>query len=147
MAKLFKKILCPIDPADKMTTSLDVASSLAEGPDTIICLLYVIPLVLSSAPVVNPLPISESEAQAELQKIAGAHLEGKVHYEIYTKIDGQPADVILEAIKKLQVDSVVMATHGRKGIGRLILGSVAERVVRESPCPVLTVRASPGGQA
>ena len=59
-----------------MTTSLDVASSSAEGPDTIICLLYVIPVVLSSAPGVNPLPISESEAQVELQKIARAHLEG-----------------------------------------------------------------------
>src|SRR5208283_2159202 len=131
MTKLFKKILCPIDPEDKMTTSLDVASSLAEGPDTIICLLYVIPVVLSSAPGVNPLPISESEAQVELQKIARAHLEGKVHYEIYTKIDGQPANWIVKAIEELGVDSVVMATHGRKGIGRLILGSVAERVVRE----------------
>jgi len=125
-----------------MTTSLDVACSLAEGPDTVVCLLYVIPVVFSSAPGVNPLPISESEAQAELQKIARAHLDGKVRYEIYTKIGGEPANVILKAVGELGVDSVVMATHGRKGLGRLILGSVAERVVRESPRPVLTVRAT-----
>ena len=78
-----------------------------------------------------------------LNKIAHEHLDG-VGYEVYTKIGGEPASVILETIEKLGVDSVVMATHGRKGIGRLILGSVAERVVRESPCPVLTVRGTPG---
>jgi nucleotide-binding universal stress UspA family protein len=143
MTKLFKKILCPIDPSDNLTTSLDVACGLAEGADATIYLMYVVPVVLSSAPGVNPLPISESEARTALSKIAHAYLEGKVRYEIYTKVGGEPAAVILQAIKDLGVDSVVMPTHGRKGIGRLILGSVAERVVRESPHPVLTVRATP----
>lgn len=123
-----------------MSASLDVACSLAEGADTTICILYVIPVVLSSAPGVNPLPISESEAQAALHKIARGHLGGKVRYEIYTKIGGDPGKAILSAIEELAVDSVVMTTHGRKGIGRLIMGSVAERVVRESPRPVLTLR-------
>jgi len=66
-------------------------------------------------------------------------------YEIYTQIGGEPANAILKAVEELGVDSVVMPTHGRKGIGRLILGSVAERVVRESPRPVLTVRAAAAG--
>ncbi len=140
MKKLFRKILCPIDPADNMTSSLDVACSLAKEVDGTVCLLYVVPVVLASAPGVNPLPVSESEAQVLLQKIAQEHLGGKVAYEIYTKVGGQPANVILEAIQELGVDSVVIATHGRKGLGRLILGSVAERIVRESPRPVLTLR-------
>ncbi len=140
MKKLFKKILCPIDPADDLTGSLDVACSLAQEVDGTVYLLYVLPIVLSSAPGVNPLPVSEAEAQAILQKIAREHLEGKAAYQIYTKVGGQPASVILEAIDELGVDSVVIGTHGRKGLGRLVLGSVAERVVRESRCPVLTVR-------
>jgi nucleotide-binding universal stress UspA family protein len=144
MKNLFKRILCPIDPTDNMTGSVDVACGLAAPADGTVYLLYVIPVVLSSAPGVNPLPISESEAQAMLNKIAHEHLEGRVNYEVYTKIGGEPASVILETIEKLGADSVVMATHGRRGIGRLILGSVAERVVRESPCPVLTVRATHG---
>jgi nucleotide-binding universal stress UspA family protein len=143
MKKLFQKILCPIDPDDELTTSLDVACTLAEGPDAVVCLLYVIPVVLVAAPGVNPLPISESEARAELEKIAREHLAGKVRYEIYTQTGGEPAHAILKAVEDLGVDSVVMTTHGRQGIGRLILGSVAERVVRESPRPVLTVRATP----
>lgn len=131
MKKLFRKILCPIDPNDEMATSLDVACSLIEGPDTLVCLLYVIPVVLVGSPGLNPLPISESEACTTLEKIAREHLAGKVHYEIYTQIGGDPANAILKTVEELGVDSVVMPTHGRKGIGRLILGSVAERVVRE----------------
>jgi nucleotide-binding universal stress UspA family protein len=140
MKKLFYKILCPVDPGDDLT-SVDVACALAqERSGAVVCLLYVIPVVISSAPGVNPIPISQEEAEAMLHKIAGEHLEGKVPYEIYTKLGGEPGSVIVKVVKELGADSVVMATHGRKGIGRLILGSVAERVVRESPCPVLTVR-------
>jgi nucleotide-binding universal stress UspA family protein len=144
MKKFFKKILCPIDLQDDTVFALDVAHSLAEGADATICILSVLPVVLSSAPGVNPLPIPESEAQVQLHKIARQHLPGNVHYEVYTKIGGEPANAILSTIETLGIDSVVMSTHGRKGIGRLILGSVAERVVREAPCPVLTVRKMPG---
>jgi nucleotide-binding universal stress UspA family protein len=144
MKKFFKKILCPIDSADNLTSSLDVACDVAEGADTTICLFHVIPVVPVLAPGVSPLPIPESEARAKLEKTAREHLDGKLNYEIYTKIDGDPAKAILKAADELKVDSIVMATHGRKGLGRLILGSVAERVVRESPRPVLTVR--PAGE-
>ena len=140
MKKVLKKILCSIDLQDDMVSALDMAYSLAEGADGTICILSVLPVVLSSAPAVNPLPISESQAQTELHKIARKHLPGNIRYEIYTKIGGDPANAILDTIEKLGIDSVVMSTHGRKGIGRLILGSVAERVVREAPCPVVTVR-------
>jgi universal stress protein A len=140
MKKIFQKILCPIDLQDGMASALDMACGLAQGADGTICILSVLPVVLSGAPAVNPLPISESEAQTELHKIARKHLPGNIRYEIYTKIGGDPANVILETIENLGIGSVVMSTHGRKGIGRLILGSVAERVVREAPCPVVTMR-------
>lgn len=142
MKKLFSKILCPVDPLDDLS-GLDVACALAqEAGDATLLLLYVIPVVISSAPGVNPLPISQAEAESMLRKIAQEQLEGKVRYQIYTKVGGDPGSVIVKAVEELAADSVVMATHGRKGIGHLILGSVAERVVRESPRPVLTVRAS-----
>jgi nucleotide-binding universal stress UspA family protein len=140
MKKFFKKILCPIDSADNLTGSLELACDVAEGADTTICLLHVIPVVPVLAPGVSPLPISESEARAKLEKIAREHLAGRLRYEIHTKIDGDPAKAILKTADELNVDSIVMATHGRRGLGRLILGSVAERVVRESHRPVLTVR-------
>jgi nucleotide-binding universal stress UspA family protein len=55
--------------------------------------------------------------------------------------EGLPADVILRAARRARADLIVMGTHGRTGVSRVFMGSVAERVVRESRCPVLTVRA------
>ena len=53
---------------------------------------------------------------------------------------GDPVACILEVAKGLKSDLIVMATHGRTGLGRLLMGSVAEKVVREAKCPVLTVK-------
>ena len=56
-------------------------------------------------------------------------------------VEGLPADEILRAARRARADLIVMGTHGRSGVSRLFMGSVAERVVRESRVPVLTVRA------
>ena len=55
--------------------------------------------------------------------------------------EGLPAAEILRAVRRTRADLIVMGTHGRTGVSRVFMGSVAERVVRESRCPVLTVRA------
>jgi nucleotide-binding universal stress UspA family protein len=54
--------------------------------------------------------------------------------------EGYPADEILRAAREIGCDVLVLGTHGRKGLGRLLLGSVAEQVLREAVCPVVTVR-------
>ena len=58
--------------------------------------------------------------------------------------EGDPRDIIVEVAEKLGVDLVVMGTHGRRGLSRMFLGSVAEDVSRRSPCPVLLVRMKKG---
>jgi nucleotide-binding universal stress UspA family protein len=60
---------------------------------------------------------------------------------------GDPRDVILEAAKGADADLIVMGTHGRRGLAHLLLGSVAEEIVRTAPCPVLTVREKQRGEA
>ena len=52
---------------------------------------------------------------------------------------GKPSDEIVRYAKEHEIDVVVMGTHGRQGVARAVLGSVAERVVRRASCPVLTV--------
>lgn len=60
---------------------------------------------------------------------------------VYVRIEeGDPAEVILSAAEDLKPKMIVMGTHGRKGIARLLLGSVAEEVLRRASCPVLSVR-------
>jgi nucleotide-binding universal stress UspA family protein len=54
--------------------------------------------------------------------------------------EGNAVDLILEVAEEASADLIVMGTHGRSGLGRLLMGSVAEQVVRKAPCPVLTVK-------
>jgi nucleotide-binding universal stress UspA family protein len=53
---------------------------------------------------------------------------------------GDPVTVILDLAKELNADMIVLGTHGKRGLERLLLGSVAEQVLRKAPCPVLTVK-------
>jgi nucleotide-binding universal stress UspA family protein len=55
-------------------------------------------------------------------------------------VEGDPADVIAETARDVGADLIVMGTHGRTGFSRLVMGSVAEKVLRHAPCPVLTIR-------
>ena len=60
----------------------------------------------------------------------------------YRVQDGDPAIEILGVAREARCDLIVMGTHGRSGLAHLVMGSVAERVVREGPCPVLTIKQS-----
>lgn len=141
MNKIFNKILCPMDFDENSMGGLRLACELAEGKDAVIYLFHTVPMVVTAE---VPLPMEsyvalEAEAKEKLQEIATQQLGDKIRHEVAVAI-GEPAHLILEEIKKLGVDSVVMATHGRTGVKRFVLGSVAERVVREAACPVVTVR-------
>jgi nucleotide-binding universal stress UspA family protein len=70
-----------------------------------------------------------------LERITTAGLKGEVAI-----VHGTPFRVITETAKERQVDLIIMGTQGRTGLSHLLLGSVAERVVRLAPCPVLVVR-------
>lgn len=143
MSELFKNILCPIDFDDNSIAGLDEACTLAQQRDGVVHLLHVVHIVPTSE---FPIPVEtyvemEKDAKNQLEELARTHLEGKVRYDVRTKI-GEPAYEILDEIPRLNADSVVMATHGRTGVKRFFLGSVAERVVRESSRPVLTIRSA-----
>jgi nucleotide-binding universal stress UspA family protein len=70
-------------------------------------------------------------------------LEGNLRYELATRT-GKPAETINQAAEDFDVDLIVMATHGRTGVTRLFLGSVAEHVLRASKRPVITIRPKDG---
>jgi len=82
----------------------------------------------------------ERAAQLRLAKLAADLRRKGVRFRTELRVGAAPS-AILDIAKRSAADLIVMATEGRHGIGRLLLGSVAERVVRNAPCPVLTVRA------
>jgi nucleotide-binding universal stress UspA family protein len=125
-----------------MTSVIDYAAELAEIHDATLHGLYVVDTAsLTDVPMETTLEgvnqALRKEGEAALNEIE--ELATDVAVETHA-IDGSPAREIVNFAEENDIDVVVMGTHGRSGVDRLLLGSVAERVVRSSPTPVLTVR-------
>jgi nucleotide-binding universal stress UspA family protein len=142
----YGKILCPVSFDPNSAVALEHAGALAKNSGAMLYLLHVLQI--------NPLTAQgaaqgfagqqfyDSQVQtahARLEEYAES-MPASVKRELAVEI-GEPGNLIIAAQQRLGVDLVVMATHGRRGLKHLVLGSVAERVVRESTAPVLTVRA------
>lgn len=137
----YRRILCPIDFDESSMAALDSAAQLARIHDGTVYVFHVVPMVIppTGMPVyVDLYKGQEDTARTKLQEVARKHLSG-IKYELMTHL-GEPAGSILKVEQKIGADVIVMATHGRRGFSRLMLGSVAELVLREAKCPVLTVR-------
>jgi len=145
LAKLFRNILCPIDFDANSPAALEFAGKIAQETKGRICLLHVVPWTVAAVPIDASEVLAELKqgATERLRRLAKETLDGRVANEIVVTVATNPGDEVVRIAKERKADVVIMATHGRKGLSHLVLGSVAERVVRESPCPVLTVRAQP----
>jgi nucleotide-binding universal stress UspA family protein len=138
-----KHILLPTDFEAASGAALELAISLAQAFDAKLTLLHVweIPIYPYMEFMLNSELIAGVEARA-LQRLTDAAAGVRQTLPAVTSKlkTGQPWSAILEAIDETQADLVVMGTHGRRGLSHVLLGSVAEKVVRLSPVPVLTVR-------
>ena len=139
----YRKILCPVDFDENSIAALETAAQLARHYDATVYVLHTVLLVIAptSMPVyVDLYKAQEDTARSNLLELAHKHLAG-IKYEIMVNM-GEPAASILKAERGIGADLLVMSTHGRRGMSRFFLGSVAELVLREARCPVLTVRQS-----
>jgi nucleotide-binding universal stress UspA family protein len=142
---LYDNILLPTDGSAGTERVIEHAGELARAHDATVHALYVI-----DATSFTGLPMEtswdgvrqvlESEGETALDE-AERLLDDGVALETHT-VEGTPSTEIVAFARDEPIDLVVMGTHGRGGIDRLLLGSVAERVVRGSPVPVTTVRVS-----
>jgi nucleotide-binding universal stress UspA family protein len=145
MATLFRKILVPHDFSSAATQALRVAAELAERHGGRIIALHVLTPFYSGPGYPTRDEIAWTPP-AEMVRERRERLENLVHGALGARtalvtcraVMGEAAPAILAAAK--QCDSIVMSTLGRTGLAHLLIGSVAERVVRHSPVPVLTVR-------
>lgn len=133
------RILCPIDFDVNSLAALDRACDLVRENGGKLYVLHVIP---PPSPFVISAPLLLERvghfARIQLDEIARESL-GEVDHDLLLRA-GRPAEEILAAANEFETHMVVMATHGRTGVSRFFLGSIAETVIRESPCPVLTIR-------
>jgi len=143
----FKHILVPTDFGDAAKRALEMAADLAKqyGGSLSVLHAYEIPLPLGAYPGGPPLPAEYSvtfrdAAQRRLDQTV-ADVQKRLPGAKGVLACGVPWEQILEVAAREHATLIVMGTHGRKGLKHALLGSVAEKVVRLSPVPVLTVRA------
>jgi len=133
---MLKKILSPVDFSLCSKKSLHYAAAFAKQFGAQLTLIF----VLQSYPPVLELaeidPIAEARAELEDLRKSIAHI---VPAEAVMR-RGEPYREIIRAASELQIDLIILATHGRSGFARMLLGSTAEKVVRHAGCPVLVVR-------
>lgn len=144
--KKFKKILCPYDFSDFADEALSYAISLADK-ETTITLLHVIELPYHLEPngltyMYIDYEVFEKNAREKLEtktkEVQKKHKQIKFESKVVVEIN--PDEGILNTQKSTKSDLIVMGSHGRRGMARLLMGSVAESVFRESKCPVLLIK-------
>lgn len=144
-----RRLLVPTDLSPASLVGLDYAVELARPFKAEVVLLHVVEPIVYATPtdlygtttdLGSVLQEQERSGRAQLAKLQQRYGR-KVAKLRAVQQTGTPYVAITSAAKKLKADLIVMSTHGRTGLSHLFLGSVAEKIVRTSPCPVLTVRA------
>jgi nucleotide-binding universal stress UspA family protein len=136
-------VLFPTDFSEASLAAFPVACSIARDSGAHLVILYVVP---------SPLSTDALEAHWDpdryykdlWQMLRGLNPTDPAIPVDYRLEEGKAETVILQVAKKVEADMIVLGTHGRTGLAHLLMGSVAEHVVRQATCPVLTVRAPEG---
>lgn len=143
----FRHILVPVDFGAASEQAIEIALTIGGRFDALVTLLHVswMPPYYYSAyaeGLAFPVEEMETKGRAMLEK---TYVKAAERYARVEKmlLPGDPFEKILEAAKTAGADLIVMGTHGRHGVARVVIGSVAEKVVRHSPIPVLTVGGRP----
>jgi nucleotide-binding universal stress UspA family protein len=143
-----KQVLFPTDFSELSVNALKYARSFAETFNAELHVLHVVDeaALYWTAVAPNSVPVGPSIdelttiAKTEMEKFAKANL-GNLKAGVITKVvTGRPFMEIIRYARDKTIDLVVIGTHGRSGLHHVLLGSVAEKVVRKAPCPVLTIR-------
>ena len=142
-----KHVLVPTDFSDASESALRYGKALATAFGASLHVVHVIEEPYGQPWAVEAYGFSLASLQEEWIKDARGRLAASLSEDertalraVTTTVLGHPVMEILRYAKENSVDLIVMGTHGRGPLGHVVLGSVAERVVRKAPCPVLTVR-------
>lgn len=142
----FQTILLPTDFSGPSQTAADLASSLALEGKCRLVVLHVaestgVPLYGAFGPssAVSATIPDSLKRQLENYPVQAAQIERRME-------EGNPSAIILRVAEEIKPDLIVLGSHGRTGLKRLLMGSVAETVLRKAPCPVLIVK-TPVGEA
>ncbi len=143
-----RSILAPTDFSPHSTQAVRYACGLAAQLGATLHLLNVLPDIVPAGPDLMLAPTlppefyqqSENQSRQQLRKLLDPSWGIPKGVEVDIRWGGGVEGIVDYATDR-KIDLIVVATHGRTGLQHMLMGSIAERIVRESPCPVLTVRA------
>jgi len=143
-----KRILVPVDFSKQSLKALDVAVDFAKPLGAELVVLFVIEPIYYAVPDLagtaaaalgGMLEEQRKSAKQQLARLQARYARRRVTLRALLQT-GMPYQAIVDTAKGIKAGLIVMSTHGRTGMKHLLLGSVAERVVRTAKCPVLTIR-------
>ncbi len=137
---LIRKILVPLDGSERSARILPLVKSFAHHYGSQVHLMRVATAQSTGEGSTPTLPITSAEALASLEPYAEAFRSADVGVRCSSPAARSPAEVVLETVENDATDLVAMTTHGYSGIDRWIFGSVAEKIMRHCPCPLLVQR-------
>lgn len=144
MERLFKKILCPTDFTDLSAQAIKKAASFSVmiGAE-----LYIAHIIIQQMTDIYGMSVHSDYTEKGILNIAEEkareftdNLITDINYEILIRNDIHIYTGILDAVEENKIDLIIMATHGRKGLKRRLLGSATEAVIRHAGCSVLALR-------
>lgn len=145
--KRIRRVLYATDFSDASRPAFAAAVSIAKSLAARLTILYVIPPVVAAVPELYLDAVTFDQLDKQARRWSAQQLEKlnaraqRVGVRVSSLLrDGDAADQIVRACRSTKADLIVVGTHGRRGLPKFFLGSVAERVVAMAPCPVVTVR-------
>jgi nucleotide-binding universal stress UspA family protein len=143
-----KKILVATDFSEPSDAALAYGRELARTFDASLTVLHVVDNILTRGYGVDGVVLADPELQREIETSAQRQVDASLFDEDRRELgavglvitSNSPSAAIVTYARDASIDLIVMGTHGRGAIAQILMGSVAERVVRFAPCPVLTVR-------
>jgi len=145
MVEGFRRIMLPIDFSEHCDRAAEYAAWFARGADATIHLVHIV--TNPADPIYEPGEVSywdmvehsEQKARTFLEAAVKRCLPAGCRTELHVA-QGDPYEKLMEIAARIEPDVIIMSTHGRGGVKHLVIGSVAEKTVRQAPCPVFVVR-------
>ncbi len=139
-----RNILCPIDHSKHSESALKYAIAFALKDKAKLYLMHVLDSrTHEEAEGISELTAIDEEGMNDLkdklEKSVPEEIRGEIKYEALVSL-GVPFDEIVKVANEKSIDLIVMGTHGRTGLSHVMLGSIAEKVMRDAPCPVMIVK-------
>jgi len=144
-----KRVLVPIDFSKQSLKALDYGADFAKSLGAELVTLFVIEPIYYAVPDLagaaagvagGLLDEQRKSGQQQLERLQARYAKRRIKLRALVQT-GTPYQAIVDTAKSIKADLIVLSTHGRTGFSHLLMGSVAERVVRTAECPVLTLRA------